>query len=248
MYTKEDLKRDLTAMGLDGTETIMVHSSMKSLGDVDGRADTVVDALMEFFEDGLLLAPTHTWNQMCEEYNIFDRTTEPACVGIIPNVFMKKAGVLRSLHPTHSIAAYGKRAAEYIKGDENAKTPCPPEGCFGRLKDENAKILLVGVTHIRNTYIHSVEEMLNVPDRFTEKPVTFKIVMPDKTLKSVEVYRHYNKEAEEKGQVISDSFDEMKELFYRTGAAKNVKLADAQCILCDAVKIYEAIADTYLRL
>lgn len=245
MYTKENLKNDLKAMGLNGTETIMVHSSMKSLGDVEGGADTVVDALMEFFKDGLLLAPTHTWNQMSEEYNVFDNKKEPACVGIIPNVFMKKPGVVRSLHPTHSIAAYGKRAAEYIKGEENAKTPCPPNGCFGRLKDENAKILLVGVTHIRNTYIHSVEEMLNVPDRFTEKPVTFKIVMPDNTLKSADVYRHYNKEAEAKGQVISDSFDEMKELFYKRGAAENVRLGDAQCILCDALKIYEAVADMY---
>lgn len=241
MYTKSDLKNHLKAMGLTGNETIMVHSSMKALGDVEGGADTVVDALMEFFADGLLLTPTHTWDQMSEEYNVFDRDSEPACVGIIPNIFMKRTGVVRSLHPTHSIAAYGKRASEYIKGEENAKTPCPPNGCFGRLKDEHAKILLVGVTHIKNTYIHSIEEMLDVPDRFTDKPVTFKIVMPDKSLKSVDVYRHYNKIAEEKGQVISDSFDEMKDLFYDTGADVNVTLGDAKCILCDAEKIYEVM-------
>ena len=40
MYTKEDLKEYLKAMGLTGKETILVHSSMKSIGEVEeiGRA------------------------------------------------------------------------------------------------------------------------------------------------------------------------------------------------------------------
>ena len=49
MYTKEDLKEYLKAMGLTGKETILVHSSMKSIGEVEGRADTVIDALIEYF-------------------------------------------------------------------------------------------------------------------------------------------------------------------------------------------------------
>ena len=40
-YTKEDLKQQLAEMGLKTTDAIMVHSSMKSLGDVEGGADTV---------------------------------------------------------------------------------------------------------------------------------------------------------------------------------------------------------------
>lgn len=60
-YTKADLKHDLAAMGLTGAETILIHSSMKSIGAVEGSADTVLDALMEFFAEGLLLLPTHTW-------------------------------------------------------------------------------------------------------------------------------------------------------------------------------------------
>ena len=55
MYTKNQLKEQLKNMGLAGNETILVHSSMKSIGAVDGGADTVLDALIEYFEDGLLL-------------------------------------------------------------------------------------------------------------------------------------------------------------------------------------------------
>lgn len=238
-YTKEDLIVDLKNMGLCGNETIMIHSSMKAIGEVDGGADTVINALIEFFEEGLLLLPTHTWAQMSKEYNTFNKSTEPACVGILPNVFMKREDVVRSLHPTHSVAAYGKNAKAYIADDEYATTPCPSDGSFGKLKNENGKILLVGVTHIRNTFIHSIEESFDVPERFTDEPVKFYTILDDGTKKEMCVYRHFNKLAEDKGEVISDSFDKLKELYYKTGAAKEVKFGDAVCILCDAGKLFD---------
>ena len=41
MYTKEDLKEYLKAMGLTGKETILVHSSMKSIGEVEGLCERI---------------------------------------------------------------------------------------------------------------------------------------------------------------------------------------------------------------
>ena len=237
MYTKEDLLKCLKEMELTGKEAIMVHSSMKSIGEVDGGADTVVDAFMEFFKEGLFMTPTHTWDQMSAEYSVFDRETEPACVGIIPNVFRKREGVIRSLHPTHSIAAYGKGAEEFLKGEENATSPCPPGGCWDRLRDIDAKILLLGVTHTRNTYIHSVDEVMGIPDRLTDEPTRMHIVMPDGTQKDVQMFRHFNKTLQTGN--FSDEFDKMKQAFYDLGAAKEVKFGDAACILCDAKKIFD---------
>ncbi|MBQ9120293.1 MAG: AAC(3) family N-acetyltransferase [Lachnospiraceae bacterium] len=237
MYTKSDLIKALKEMGLSGTEAIMVHSSMKSIGAVEGGADTVIDALMEYFQDGLLMLPTHTWAQMSKEYSTFDPQTEPACVGILPNIFRQRAGVVRSLHPTHSIAAYGKGAEEYIRGEENATTPCPPGGCWDRLRSVNAKILLLGVTHGRNTYIHSVDEALGVKDRLTDEPTQMHIVMPDGSRKEVQMHRHYNRTLGSGS--FSDHFDKMMQAFYDLGAARKVTFGDADCILCDAKGIFE---------
>ena len=36
--------------------------------------------------------------------------------------------------------------AEYIKLDDNSKTPCNPNGCFGSLKNMNAKILFLCIS------------------------------------------------------------------------------------------------------
>ncbi len=243
MYTKDDLKKALAGMGLKNNEAIMIHSSMKAIGEVEGGADTVVDALMEYFKDGLLMVPTHTWAQMSVEHNIFDPDKEPSCVGIITNILRKREGVVRSLHPTHSIAAYGASAWEYIEGEENCKTPCAPGGCWDRLRAVKAKILLVGVTHIRNTFIHAIEENFNITRRFTPEPGLFKVVMPDGSLKDTLVHRHYNP----KTAHISESYDKLMEALFETGAAKKVSFGDAECILCDAAKTYEVVGKILSR-
>ena len=77
MYTKEDLKEYLKAMGLTGKETILVHSSMKSIGEVEGRADTVLDAWIEYFGHGLLLLPTHTWKNINSDSPVYNPKETP---------------------------------------------------------------------------------------------------------------------------------------------------------------------------
>ncbi|MBE5961597.1 MAG: AAC(3) family N-acetyltransferase [Lachnospiraceae bacterium] len=238
MYRKEDLIRMIKEMGIKKDDTLLIHSSMKAVGEVEGGADTVLDAFMEYLEDGLLLLPTHTWASMSESHSYYDPAVEPACVGILPNLFLKRPGVIRSLHPTHSLAGFGKDAAIFLNGEENCKTPCPPEGCYNRLRDRKAKILLLGVNHVKNTFIHSVEEVLLVPERFTEEPVMFEIQMPDGVRKRQAVYRHYNKTTAH----ISEAYQKLGEAFYETGAAKNVRFGDACCILCDAESIFQTVS------
>jgi aminoglycoside 3-N-acetyltransferase len=116
IYIKDDIKEQLKDLGLRPDDTVLVHSSMKSIGEVYGRAEAVLDAFIEHLSDGLLIFPTHTWREINDQYNVFDPATEPACVGILPNLFMKRPGVVRSWHPTHSVAALGRGAQEYVRG------------------------------------------------------------------------------------------------------------------------------------
>ena len=110
MYTKSDLMTGLAALNIDPRGTLLVHSSMKAIGPVEGGADTVLDALSEYMKDGLLVLPTHTWRSVAGEHNVFDVLHEPCCVGILPELFRQRPGVIRSLHPTHSVAALGRDA------------------------------------------------------------------------------------------------------------------------------------------
>lgn len=237
MYTKEDLLEDLKQMGLKGDETILIHSSMKSLGEIDGGADTVLDAWIEFFKEGLLLLPTHTWKTINEDNPVYDPANSPSCVGLLTNMFLKREGVIRSLHPTHSMAGIGKYAKEYLNGEELNNTPCTPAGAYDRLRDCGGKILLVGVGHERNTFIHSVEEVLNVPNRIADKPTELTIVMPNGENKKVYMRKHYCSMHPH----VSENFVKLNKVFLDCGATKEVKLADANCILCDAKKVFEVV-------
>lgn len=237
MYTKDYLLKQLKDMNLRGNETILIHSSMKAIGNVEGGADTVLDCWIDFFKSGLLLLPTHTWKNINEDNPIFNPLTTPSCVGLLTNKFLERKNVIRSLHPTHSMAGIGINAREYLKGEENNNTPCTPNGCYDRLRQCNGKILLVGVGHERNTFIHSVEEVLNVPNRLSDKPMKLKIAMPDGSTKISYMRKHFNPQQPH----ISEDFVKLNEAFIDCGAVKKVKFGDADCLLCDANKIFEVV-------
>ena len=237
MYTKDDLKQQLETMGLTGKETILIHSSMKAIGAVEGGADTVLDAWMEYFAEGLLLLPTHTWDNVNADHPVYDYRTTPSCVGLLTNRFRQRVGVVRSLHPTHSMAGFGKNAVEYLAGEEENNTPCTPGGAYDRLKDCGGKILLVGVGHERNTYIHSVEEVLNIPNRLADQPMKLITVLPDGSEKTVYMRKHYNPMQPH----ISEDFVKLNLAFSECGAVEQVTFADAESLLCDAQKVFRVV-------
>lgn len=269
-YNKQQLKDQLESMGLKGDETILIHSSMKSIGEVDGGADSVLDAWMEYFKDGLLLLPTHTWKTVNADNPVYNPQTTPSCVGLLTNMFMKRDVVIRSLHPTHSMAGYGKSAAEYLAGEEYNNTPCTPGGCYDRLKDAGGKVLLVGVGHERNTYIHSVEEVLNVPNRLSDMPMelVIELLKEDKDNKNKKL-PHYNRADGWKKCIdsnggydnnnklcrkvyvrkhynaqqphISEDFVKLNQIFLDSGVVKKVKFGDADSLLCDAKGMFNVV-------
>lgn len=259
-YNKQQLKDQLESMGLKGDETILIHSSMKAIGAVDGGADTVLDAWMEYFKDGLLLLPTHTWKTVNADNPVYNPYTTPSCVGLLTNMFMKRDGVIRSLHPTHSMSGYGKNAAEYLAGEEYNNTPCTPGGCYDRLKEVGGKVLLVGVGHERNTYIHSVEEVLNVPNRLSDMPMELVIEIQEESNNSgklppynrddgwkkhtdnrlyrkVYVRKHYNAQQPH----ISEDFVKLNQIFLDRGVVRKVKFGDADSLLCDAKGMFNIV-------
>ena len=135
MVTKESLLHDIADMGINPKGSLLIHSSLKSVGPVEGGADALLDAWSEYMRGGLLIFPTHTWRQIGKETLTFDSRILPSCVGILPEIFRRRPGVIRSLHPTHSVAALGKDAEDYTAGEELRTTPCPREGCWGKLLD-----------------------------------------------------------------------------------------------------------------
>lgn len=145
-------------LGITRGDTVLMHSSLTSIGKVDGGPEAVIDALLELIgEEGTLAMPAFT-DQMT---NAFDSKQTKSDVGIITEVFRKRKGVLRSCHPTHSVCALGRNAEYITRGHQFSETPCGRETPFYRVMELNGKIMLLGVDMNRNTMLHAIEEAAN---------------------------------------------------------------------------------------
>ena len=158
------LTEDLRALGVKEGDVLMVHSSLKSMGLVEGGAETVIGALRAVLgEEGTLMLPALSYATSCKDL-YFSNLETPSCVGLITETFRKMAGVRRTNHPTHSVAVIGKYRDAVCDGWELDDTPIGPHSPFRRLADfENGKILLLGCPFARNTFRHGVEEIAGAP-------------------------------------------------------------------------------------
>jgi len=152
--TREDIARGLTELGIRPGELLLVHSSLSSFGKVEGGAEAVVDALLDTLRaSGTLVVPTFT-----SASDVFDPDTTPATTGAITEVVRNRANAVRSLHPTHSVAAIGPLAEDIVKGHERVDAFGRGSPLFKMLQ-ARARILQLGTTHTSNSMIHTAEEI-----------------------------------------------------------------------------------------
>ncbi len=219
MITQADIHAFLKRVGIKKTDTVLAHTSMRAIGAVEGGCDGLIDGFVSYLTEGLFLVPTHTWDNVGKDQPVFDvRTTKP-CIGALPTVAAFRTDGVRSLHPTHSVAAFGKRAAEFVKGEEKATSPCPAGGVWARLYDENAKILLIGVGLNRNTYIHAVDEMLDLPERLAA-PIPLTVIDYEGKEHTLLYQKH--------GKTGSESFDTFRKPLETWGALAYGTLGNAE--------------------
>ncbi len=236
VHTKDSLLQDLRRLAIDPRGTLLVHSSMKSIGEVVGGADTVLDALSAYMLDGLLVLPTHTWKTVSPENPRYYQAESSVCVGILPELFRQRAGVHRSLHPTHSTAALGRDAAEFASGDELCGSPCARNSTWGKLLDRDAAIMLIGVDLTRCTFIHGVEEWFGIPNRLAETPDRLISVRADKVEIPVSLYRHH-------GVSSSENFWKAEPVLELNGALHKGYFGDALTRVCSAPHMADLLFD-----
>ena len=91
--SKDAIVRDLQDLGVLPGSLILVHSSLRSLGWVEGGAETVIDALLEAVAPkGTVLVPTLTGSAQLSPENppVFDPTTSSCWTGVIPEAFRQR--------------------------------------------------------------------------------------------------------------------------------------------------------------
>ena len=184
MYTEDQLLEQIKALGIREDDTLIVHTSLKSVGSLDTSektgAEVLISALRRAVPKGLLLIPAFTYANI-REVPVFDIKNTQPCVGAVPCAAVKLAEearskgdntCVRSFHVSHSVVAFGDEAWEYIQADRQSNTPTPWNGSIGKLYARDAKILLVGLDMVKTTFIHAVDEYLEPTGLSEPYPIT----------------------------------------------------------------------------
>jgi aminoglycoside 3-N-acetyltransferase len=184
------LQETLASLGTP-PRIIFVHSSLSKCGYVHGGAKAVISALRVWCAGSTLAMPTHSYCYPDSRGNapVFDPRSTPSVAGAVTNTFARQAGVSRSLHPTHSLAAEGPLAQALIAGHENCTTPCGPGTPYERLVIWDAGILMFGVTLECYTLFHTAEDTAQVPYLYEAEPYDLKINDPTGGARTIRMKR-----------------------------------------------------------
>lgn len=150
--SRDEITAGLRALGLSAGDIVLLHSSLSSIGLVEGGAGTVVRAFQEVLgEAGTLVVP------------IF------GSLGAVTEVVRDDRRAVRSVHPKACVAALGARAEEICRDHWKAELAHGEGTPYTRIAELGGYVCLLGVDQDRNTTLHTVEELQRLPYL---KPVT----------------------------------------------------------------------------
>ena len=173
-FDAHDLGDELTRRLPSDCEIVMVHCSVNDLEPTyTGDARQLLDVLIELCGSTRTLAmPAFFFGgadgDAAAYYRhkpVFDARRTPSQMGLLSELFRRRAGVRRSLHPTHSVCAWGPRAGELARTHHLAGTTFGTETPFSVMASIRTAIVGLGTDYFRClTQVHAAEDLLG--DRY----------------------------------------------------------------------------------
>lgn len=226
------IKNDLEALGVRAGDDLLIHASYKALGEVEGGIQTLIEAVLDTLGDeGTLLMPALSYDPVhAMDVPTFDIKATPSCVGAVTEFFRNYPGVKRSMHPTHSVCAYGARQDAYIKNHALDRQPVGPNSPFALLPKFGGKVLLLGCGTKPNTSMHGIEEFFKTPYILSPDTRTY-VLIDENGAQSEEEFRyHYIRQ-----NGYAQRYDRLENLMEFTKG----KILNADCNLIDSKTMWD---------
>jgi aminoglycoside 3-N-acetyltransferase len=149
MHSYPEILAGFKQIPLTDSRIVLVHSSYKSLGGVQGGAQAVIDALLEWVgPNGTVLLPNFNFRSWTETH-YFDIRETPSHMGIIGELGRLQADAVRTPHPIYSFAALGSRKEEFAACDDIEAYG--PNSVFARFHELNGTNISIGL-HWNSTF------------------------------------------------------------------------------------------------
>lgn len=164
MLTKIAIWSALEAIGLKPGEVLVLQSSVKGCGEIEGGPQGLIDALIEYLGPvGTLIMPSYNFNNWTEQH-YFDILETPSKVGLVSEIFRQMPGVGRTQHPIHCLSVYGRLRSELESLDYQSSFS--EEGVFAKLLRDDVLYTTFGLgDKMPFLPCHYSEAHMNVPYR-----------------------------------------------------------------------------------
>ena len=182
MFTRDDLARDLRALGLAHGDLVMVHASVRAVGEIAGGPDEIHLAIKDVIGDeGTLimyagcpryvdeigrgnLAPGEE-AEVAEKLPAFDALTARSARenGALVELLRTYPGCRVNPHPARFVV-WG-RESDYLLSHQPWDYAFGPHSLLERFVQLNGKILLLGCDHDTVTFLHYAEHIVEIPGK-----------------------------------------------------------------------------------
>lgn len=248
IVTKAEIVNQLKLVGLLPGDVVMVHSAFSKMGYVEQGAISLIDAFKEVIgNDGTLMMPAFPAIGFNYDYlnahPIFDINQTPSKMGVVTETLRKQKGVVRSLHPTDSVVAFGKHALYLTKDHFGQLTPYNANSPFYRLCELKGKIVLIGVDFNSLTNLHTLEDAVKNFKYPVYHEHEFDCALIDergtKVMMKTKVHNPIYSKKRQCNALIPH--------FEKAGIVKHFKIGLANCMLIDAYGMHEWMVKNYLE-
>jgi aminoglycoside 3-N-acetyltransferase len=169
-YDQGALCAALRGLGIAATDTLLVHANFRTDSGFRGAPHDLVSALLEVVPQGNLLMVSQPFRGYALDHlrkgKPFHVQKTVSMMGLVTEMFRRRPGVLRSLHPTHPVQALCVDAPQLVAGHETCAFPCGPGSPFEKFRRNKGKILFFDVGSGANTFFHHVEDSIKDKLRF----------------------------------------------------------------------------------
>jgi len=242
-YDGAKLKARLRSAGIAESDTVLVHSNFKPDSGFRGAPLDLVNALVDTVgEKGNLLMVSIPFRGAAYDYlaqgKRFDVRKTLSMMGLVTEMFRRRPGTLRSLHPTHPVLALGKDAERLVRHHEQCLYPCGPGSPFEKFREMKGKLLFFDVSFRSITFFHYVEDLFKerlpfpvYSDRLFEVPAV------DENGKSVVIRTYaFNSEAVRMAGKLEAEMS-------RTGRIKKGRIGNSSFVLASAEDVVACFSE-----
>lgn len=166
----EVLKEELIGLGVKRGDALLIHSQSDLLAKKFGSVGNVLDLLVDLVgPSGTVVIPSFTIKPWEGPHHgpTFDPKTTVEWTGALSFFARRRKDFVRSIHPTHSVVAYGELGEHMVREHELSITPFDAFSPFAYLaKHPGAKSLTLGCDPWLWVMYHYCEEQVGTPTTY----------------------------------------------------------------------------------